>query len=204
VGSENAAEVIAMAVLPILTVEDPRLRQKAKRVGRVDASLNRLIDDMVETMHHAQGVGLAATQVGVPLRLAVIQLPPEEGEDGSRGEHELIVLVNPEMVKREGEREVTEGCLSLPGYKGTLKRAERVTVKAKDRHGKAFRLKAEGLLAQALEHEIDHLNGILYIDRMESLDQLVKVEPEGEEGGQESTSEAEPEPVPVENQPKPG
>jgi peptide deformylase len=188
-----------VAVLPILTIEDPRLRQKAKKVRRVDASIERLIDDMVETMHHANGVGLAAVQVGVPLRVAVIQLPPEEQEDGSTIEHDLIVLINPEFVKQEGEREVEEGCLSLPGYRGSLTRFERVTVKAKDRQGKSFRVKAEGLLAQALEHELDHLNGVIYIDRMDDLDKLVKVEPKDDEETGKESEEAELVPVEVDS-----
>lgn len=155
-----------MAVLPIIVHPDPVLRRKAKRVSHVDEPLNRLIDDMIETMYDASGVGLAAPQVGISLRIAVIGMPEEE----------VIVLVNPEMVKKSGERTVTEGCLSIPGYIGEIKRAQKVTVKALDRNGKAFRIKADELLAEALEHEIDHLNGVLYIDHLESPDKLEKVE----------------------------
>jgi peptide deformylase len=155
-----------MAVLPILKHPDPMLRRKAKRVSHVDESLNRLIDDMIETMYQASGAGLAAPQVGVSLKIAVIGMPEEE----------VIVLVNPEVVKKTGERVVVEGCLSVPGYRGEIKRAEKVTVKALDRNGKAFRIKADDLLAEVLEHEIDHLNGILYIDLLESTDQLEKIE----------------------------
>jgi len=154
-----------MAVLPIVTHPDPVLRRKAKRVNRVDESLNRLIDDMIETMHHASGAGLAAPQVGVSLKIAVIGMPDED----------IIVLVNPEVVKKSGERTVIEGCLSIPGYRGEIKRAEQVTVKAFDRKGKSFRIKADELLAEALEHEIDHLNGVLYIDLLESPDKLEKI-----------------------------
>jgi peptide deformylase len=154
-----------MAVLPVVTNPDPVLRRKAKRVNHVDDSLNRLIDDMVETMYDASGCGLAAPQVGVSLKIAVIGMPDEEP----------IVLVNPEVVKKSGERIVIEGCLSVPGYRGEIKRAEQVTVKAFDRKGKAFRIKADELLAEALEHEIDHLNGILYIDHLESPDKLEKI-----------------------------
>ena len=154
-----------MAVLPIVTYPDPVLRRKAKRVSRVDESLNRLIDDMVETMYHINGVGLAAPQVGVSLKIAVIGLPDEEP----------IILVNPEIVKRAAEYEVIEGCLSVPGYRGKIKRSGKVTAKALDRNGKQFRIKGEGLLAEALEHEIDHLNGILYIDHIESTDDLEKL-----------------------------
>jgi peptide deformylase len=155
-----------MAVRPILVVGNPVLRQKAKRVSRVDQSIQKLIDDMIETMRAAPGVGLAAPQVGVPLRVAVIEV-----------DEKVTVIVNPEIVKLSGEYELDEGCLSVPGYWGRLRRAEKVTVKAKDRNGKDFRITAEGLLAQALQHEIDHLDGLLYIDRMESLDELKRSEP---------------------------
>jgi peptide deformylase len=155
-----------MAVLPILKYPDPVLRRKAKRVSHVDESLNRLIDNMIETMYQASGAGLAAPQVGVSLKIAVIGIPDED----------VIVLVNPELVKKSGERVVIEGCLSVPGYRGEIKRAEKVTVKALDRNGKAFRIKAADLLAEVLEHEIDHLNGILYIDHLESTEKLEKIE----------------------------
>jgi len=155
-----------MVVLPILKYPDPVLRRKAKRVSHVDKSLNRLIDDMIETMYQASGAGLAAPQVGVSLKIAVIGIPEEE----------VIVLVNPELVKKSGERVVIEGCLSVPGYRGEIKRSEKVTVKALNRNGKAFRIKADDLLAEVLEHEIDHLNGVLYIDHLESTEKLEKIE----------------------------
>ncbi len=113
-------------------------------------------------------VGLAAPQVGVPLRVIVIGIPEEKD----------IVLINPEIVRRKGERMVTEGCLSIPGYFGVVKRAESVRVKARDVRGRETKINADELLAQVLEHEIDHLNGVLYIDHLESPDQLYKVEPE--------------------------
>lgn len=156
-----------MAVLPIRIAPDPVLRQKSKRVKAIDGSIKKLISDMIETMHSASGAGLAAPQVGVPLRVIVIGLPEEED----------IVLINPEIVRRKGERSVTEGCLSVPGYFGEIKRAESVTVKGRDPEGKEIRIKASDLLAQALEHEIDHINGVLYIDHLESADKLQKVEP---------------------------
>ncbi|HEX77895.1 MAG TPA: peptide deformylase [Dehalococcoidia bacterium] len=159
-----------MAVLPIRQVPDPVLRQRAKRITSFDGSVQRLIDNMIDTLHSAGGVGLAANQVGVPLRLVVIHLP----------ETEVVCLVNPEIVKRSGEREVVEGCLSIPGYQGELKRSERVVVKGHDRWGREVRLRAEELMAQALEHEIDHLNGILYIDRVEGPDKLTRIKPEAE------------------------
>jgi peptide deformylase len=156
-----------MAIIPIRIAPDRILRQKAKRVRNIDGSANKLIGDMIETMHAASGVGLAAPQVGVSLRVIVIGIPEQED----------ITLINPEVVRRKGERVVNEGCLSIPGYMGKLKRSESVTVKGRDRSGKEIRIKAEELLAQALEHEIDHLNGVLYIDRLESQDDLHKIEP---------------------------
>ncbi|MCJ7669269.1 MAG: peptide deformylase [Dehalococcoidia bacterium] len=161
-----------MAILQIRTLPDPVLRQKAKRVTRIDTSIRKLIDDMIDTLRaDPNRAGLAAPQVGVLLRVAVIELP----------EQELITLVNPEIVKKEGERIVQEGCLSIPGYFGEIKRAVTVKVKAKNRDGKEFRLKAEGLLAQALEQELEHLDGILYIDHLESSEQLFEAVKEEED-----------------------
>ena len=161
-----------MAVLQIRTLPDPVLRQKAKKVTKIDKSVQKLIDDMIDTLHaDPNRAGLAAPQVGVLLRIAVIELP----------EQELITLINPEIVKREGERIVQEGCLSIPGYFGEIKRAVTVKVKAQDRYGKQFRLKAEEFMAQALEQEIEHLDGILYIDHLESREKLFEVVQEGEE-----------------------
>ena len=156
-----------MAVLQIRTLPDPVLRQKAKRVTKIDNSIQKLIDDMIDTLRaEPNRAGLAAPQVGVLLRVVVIELP----------EQELITMINPEIIKKEGERIVQEGCLSIPGYFGEIKRAVTVKVKAKDRYGKQFRLKAQGLLAQALEQEIEHLDGILYIDNLESPDKLFETE----------------------------
>jgi peptide deformylase len=154
-----------MAVLQLRFHPDPVLRHKAKRVTKIDGKITQLIDDMIDTMHAAGGVGLAAPQVGVSLRVVVIEMPGEE----------TLVLVNPEIVKRTGEIEVTEGCLSVPGYRGEIKRAAKVTVKGLDRQGKQIRIKGEGLLAEALEHELDHINGVLYIDHLASVDDLEKV-----------------------------
>jgi len=158
-----------MAVLSVHVFPDPILKQKSKRVRIIDGSIQKLISDMIETMHSVPGrVGLAAAQVGIPLRVIVIGLPEEED----------IALINPEIVRRTGERLIDEGCLSLPGYVGQIKRAESVTVKGRNQNGKEIRIKADGLLAQALEHEIDHINGKLYIDHLESMDKLHKIEPE--------------------------
>lgn len=156
-----------MAIRPILSHPNPLLRQTSKRVRSIDKAIQHLIDDMIDTMHAAQGVGLAAPQIGVLLRVIVIHLPDEE---------EVLALVNPEIVRRSGERVVEEGCLCVPGYRGEIKRSEKVTAKGLDRWGREVRLKGEGLLAQALEHETDHLKGILYIDHLESPDKLYKLE----------------------------
>ena len=159
-----------MAVLRIRTNPDPVLRKKAKRVTDID-SVQLLIDNMVETLTAAPGVGLAANQVGIPLRIIVIKVPEEE---------DVIELINPEIVEKKGERCVMEGCLSIPGYQAEITRSESVKVRARDRHGKLVRKKATELLAQALEHEIDHLNGILYIDYLQNKDQLLKTDEETE------------------------
>jgi peptide deformylase len=161
-----------MAVIPIRTLPDPVLRQKAKKISGLDPSILKLIANMKETMHEANGVGLAAPQIGVSLKLVVICLPEEDAAAA-----EDIVLINPEVIKRSGEREIDERCLSIPGYSGKVKRAVSVTVKAKDEKWKEIRIKGDELLAQALEHEIDHLSGVLYVDRLESPEKLTKIEP---------------------------
>ena len=162
-----------MAILPIKYIPDPILRRKTRSVKEIDSAVLRLIDDMIETMYAAGGVGLAANQVGVPLRLAVIQQPEDE---------EATVLINPKMVRREGERELLEGCLSIPGYHGMVRRSLKVRVRALDRDGKPVRIRAQdNLLAQALEHELGHLNGGLYVDNLVSEDQFWTVPPATEE-----------------------
>ncbi|MBM2812965.1 MAG: def [Chloroflexi bacterium] len=160
-----------MAVRPILTLEDPRLRKKSIRVKRVDASIQGLIEDMLETMREGDGQGLAAPQIGVLLRVIVAEYVDEDTEDL----HQMI-LVNPEITTREGSWMADEGCLSVPGYWGTVPRAERIAVRAKDRHGKELRFKSDGRMAHILQHEIDHLDGVLYVDYLKSLDDLQKVE----------------------------
>jgi len=161
-----------MAKREIKLIGDEILRKEARKVKKFDKTLHKLIDDMVETMRDANGVGLAAPQVGVSLRLIVIGLPGEEP----------IVLINPEVVKKSGERDVDEGCLSVPGYRGKVKRSEAVTVKARDREWKVCRVKGTELLGQVLEHEIDHLNGVLYIDNIESEEDLYSIEPQEDQG----------------------
>jgi len=156
-----------VALRQIRTHPDPVLREPAKKVPLIDSSVLRLIDDLIETMRAANGVGLAAPQVGVSLRVAVIELP---GED-------VITLINPQIVKKKGERIIEEGCLSIPGYQGEVKRAVTVKVKARNRDGREIRITAtDDTLAQALEHELDHLEGRLYTDLTESPDSLWRTE----------------------------
>ncbi|HLG50582.1 MAG: peptide deformylase [Chloroflexi bacterium] len=164
-----------MALREILTVEHPMLRRKCSRIHRLDASLQRLIDDMIETMHHANGVGLAAPQVGVPVRLFVVQTP-EDCDEPHAGE--LFVLYNPEIIKKANLYYPEEGCLSMPGWVANVPRYRDVVIKGRDRQGREVRIKAEGLLAQAFQHETDHLDGILFFDHLESMDQLRRVEKE--------------------------
>jgi peptide deformylase len=151
-----------MALLTILHHPDPRLREKAKPVARFDAALQRLIDDMFETMYAAPGVGLAATQVGIAQRIAVMDCARDENR-------EPLVFINPVILEQELPEEVEEGCLSVPGVADKLKRFGRVKARALDRNGQAFEIEAEGLLAQCIQHEVDHLDGKLYIDRLSSL-----------------------------------
>ena len=173
-----------MAVLPILMLPHPTLRKRARKVRRVDASVLRLAHNMIDTLIDADGVGLAANQVGDLQRIIVIRLPEEEPR----------IYINPEIIRRGGEREVEEGCLSIPGYRGTITRSLWVNFGALDHTSKTVKLKAEGLLGQALEHEVDHLNGILYLDHLKSHDDLVKLESCDGEGDGVGESEAVPDP----------
>ena len=167
----------AMAIRPILTADAPILRERTKRVSTFDASLHRLLDDMLETMRDAPGVGLAANQIGVPLQVAVIEV-----------DDRITELVNPQVVRTGGEQLDWEGCLSIPGYVAETGRHARVTVKARDRHGREFRVKGDDLFARALQHEIDHLNGVLYIDHLDSLEELVHVSEHHEEVTEETAA----------------
>ena len=152
-----------MALLTILQHPDPRLRQKVPPVTQFDAQLSRLIEDMFETMYDAPGVGLAANQVGVMLRLAVMDCAPKDGPP------EPMVLINPEVIVASDKQDMDEGCLSVPDTSEKVPRFNRLTLRALDRNGKPFEVQAEGLMAQAIQHEIDHLDGKLYIDYLSSL-----------------------------------
>ncbi|MFP5213247.1 MAG: peptide deformylase [Acidobacteriota bacterium] len=149
-----------MAILDIRTYPDPVLREKAAPVEKVDEQLRRLIADMVETMYEAPGVGLAANQVGIPIQLLVIDIQKPDDEHG------LIVLINPEIVSASGQITFEEGCLSIPGYFTDIKRFSEVTVRGLDQNEEPVEINASGFLAVALQHEIDHLEGKLFIDRM--------------------------------------
>jgi peptide deformylase len=152
-----------MAILPIRIYPDPILRAKTRRIEVFDATLRKLAADMVETMHVAPGVGLAAPQVGSDLRLAVVD--PSVGEDPSQ----VRVLVNPEITRREGQETDLEGCLSLPGINDKVDRPLAILVKAQDLEGKPFEIEAEDYLARIICHEVDHLDGILFTDHLRGL-----------------------------------
>lgn len=174
-----------MAVKPIVTMEDPLLRQKSKKVTRFGDGLANLVDDMFDSLHAARGLGLAAPQIGVLQRVFIVDMPADYDEDGNEIEpSKAYVLVNPEIVKARGEEEMEEGCLSVPGYRGLVKRATSVTIKGQDVKGREVRYRAEDLLAQAFQHELDHLDGVLYIDHLEGPDKLWAI-PIGEEEDEE-------------------
>ena len=155
-----------MAVRPILSFDQPVLREKAKKVARVDTSIQKLLDDLAETMLDAPGAGLAANQIGVALRVCVVK-----GD-----ENQIWGLVNPVIVKSAGSQVGYEGCLSKPGWVGEVERYEAVVVKGLNRHGKQVRIKSTGFTARAFQHELDHLDGVLFTDRLTRLDTLQRVE----------------------------
>jgi peptide deformylase len=195
-----------MPIRPIVFSDDPLLRKKSRRVQRVSPDTQQLIDDMVETMHAASGIGLAAVQVGVPERVIVVQLPlvkdPEQDPDDEAppGRDELHVVINPQLARRSREVEDgIEGCLSIPGWVGEVSRHSDVTVKGLDHHGRRVRIKAHGLLARVFQHEIDHCDGTLFTDRIEDPDKIWPVE-EGQEEAAEAAQEV-PDGIPVPGSP---
>ncbi|MBT8130360.1 MAG: peptide deformylase [Gammaproteobacteria bacterium] len=153
-----------MALLEILHYPDKRLRTVAEPVDKVDDAIRKLVDDMLETMYAAPGIGLAATQVDVHKRILVMDL--------SEGRNEPLCLINPEILSSEGVEQTEEGCLSVPDIFETVERAERITVRALDRDGKEFTLDADGLLAVCIQHEMDHLQGNLFVDYLSPLKQM--------------------------------
>jgi peptide deformylase len=175
-----------MPVREIVVHDDPVLRKKSRRVRRVTPTVQELIADMVETMETANGIGLAAIQVGVPERIIVVRLPENE-EDPESGK--LYVIINPKLARKTREVEDgVEGCLSVPGWVGEVSRHHGVTVKGLDTKGRRLRVKAEGLLARVFQHEIDHCNGILFIDHIDDPEKIWPVE-EGEEEAAEAAQE---------------
>lgn len=157
-----------MSLLEILKYPDPFLSKRAEPVEEVTEEIQRLIDDMTDTMYHARGIGLAAVQVGVGKRVIVIDIPSGDDEERVKGKN-LLALINPEIRSSEGSTKFEEGCLSVPGVTADVIRADKVTVTALDRKGDPVKIDAEGLLAIALQHEIDHLDGTLFIDRLSRL-----------------------------------
>jgi len=156
----NYMLIFYMAMLEIKKYPDPVLRKKAAPIKDINGKLQNLIEDMVETMYKAYGIGLAAPQIGKSLRLIVIDISKREEK------YPLIILLNPEIYFAEGKISSEEGCLSIPGYVSTIRRAEKVLVKGIDREGKTVEFEATGLLSRVFQHEIDHLDGILFIDRL--------------------------------------
>src|SRR5687768_12135537 len=152
-----------MTIREILEYPDPRLREVGEPVAAVTPEIQELVDDMAETMYAAPGCGLAATQIGVKLRIFVVDCAEEEEPS------DLRVFINPEIIEKDGQVVWAEGCLSFPGAREDIKRAERVKVRALDRSGQSFELEADGLLAVAIQHETDHLNGVLMVDKLNAL-----------------------------------
>jgi peptide deformylase len=168
-------------IYPIVKYGDPVLETKAETITEFDTpELHKLIDDMFETMYAARGVGLAAPQIGVPRRIAVIDIT------GGEGTPEKLVLINPEITRNQGKQVTEEGCLSVPGFREPVKRAARVAVRAQNIKGEAFEVTGDELLARAFQHEIDHLNGRLYLSHLSALKRdlirrkIRKLEKEGE------------------------
>ncbi|MCI0397374.1 MAG: peptide deformylase [Chloroflexi bacterium] len=177
-----------MAVLKIETLNNEILRKKARPVTKFDADLQKLIDDMVETMRSASGVGLAGPQVNQQLRLAVVESLPEQDEEGQEieGSRQLFVLINPEIIwKSRDVVEGIEGCLSIPGWVGEVSRHQSIRVRAQDRHGKKLRLRFSDWTARIVQHEIDHLDGILYIDKLTAPEKIWREEEFYEQQGDE-------------------
>jgi peptide deformylase len=187
-----------MGLRQIRLLGDPVLRKKARKVTRFNDNLRTLVEEMAETMRDARGVGLAAPQVGILERIIVVETPEEEDEPGSG---RFYAVVNPE-IKRASEEQVDgiEGCLSIPGYVGEVTRHETITLKGQDLRGRRIRIKAEGFLARVFQHEMDHLEGVLFIDQLTAPDRIWSVE-EGEEEQAElngSTAELMPTEPPLE------
>jgi peptide deformylase len=177
-----------MTVREILQIGNPVLKRRSSKITRFDGALANLVDDMLETMHAASGVGLAAPQIGVSKRLIIVEMPEDEEYEAAG---QRYVMCNPDIVKASRETEIgQEGCLSVAGYVGWVERAEQVIVRGQDLRGKKVQVKAKGYLARAFQHEIDHLNGVLYVDlaeegsvmTLEEFEQMTKEQEADEEG----------------------
>ena len=185
-----------MTILQIETLNNPILRKKARKVTKFDEGLQRLIDDMIETMRSANGVGLAGPQVNQPLQVTVIETLPDRDDDGNEieGSRELIVLVNPKIVAESRKKvEGIEGCLSIPGWVGEVERHQSIRVRAQDRQGRKIRMRLKDWTARIVQHEIDHLDGTLYIDRLTAPENLWREE----EFFKEQEEEQEPDEIAV-------
>ncbi len=170
-----------MVVRKVITVGDPRLRRRSKKVEKITPQLQQLIDDMIETMHAENGVGLAAVQVGELLNIILVE---DVEQSDAEGRPRLYVVINAEILRHSVETEAgIEGCLSVPGYVGEVERYTQVLVRGLDRRGKRLRIEAKGFLARVFQHEIDHTKGVLYIDRLTAPDRIWPVE----EGTEEET-----------------
>jgi len=183
-----------MATRQIIYASDPLLREKAKRIKHFGPALKELADNMLTTMHEAHGIGLAAPQIGLLQRMFVAELPEDENEPQSG---KPFVLINPELIKTSRkEAEGEEGCLSIPTWYGMVWRPEWIVVKAQDVNGKPIRIRAQGMLARVFLHEMDHLDGVLFVDRVESPDKLWQTKPEDlhseAEGQDQQATEGEP------------
>ena len=174
-----------MSLLTVLEFPDPRLRNKAKPVVQIDESIRQLVDDMFETMYAAPGIGLAATQVNVAKRVLVVDISEDKDQP--------MCFINPDIVEQRGEEEMEEGCLSVPGVYELVSRAEYIKVRALDRNGKPFELETNGLLAVCIQHEIDHLNGKLFVDYLSGIKRQ-RIRKRLEKQHRLDASEKEPEP----------
>lgn len=191
-----------MPVRPIVCSDNPLLRQKSRWVQRVTPALKELVQDMIDTMHAANGIGLAAIQIGVPERVVVVEVPEESPEGEERAENgaesrprRLYVVIDPEIKRASREMEEgVEGCLSVPGWVGEVPRHVAVTVKGLDLQGKPVRIRAEGLLARVFQHEIDHCDGILFLDRITDPKNIWPVKEGEEESAEERSSQKAPRP----------
>lgn len=173
-----------MAVLEVIKDDHPVLRQKAHKIKQFDAGLKRLAQDMFETMRANVGVGLAANQINQLIRIIVVELTPDPEDDAPGSKAVRLALCNPELVEGKGRVLAHEACLSLPGWTGEVPRYANVVVKGQTLDGKPTRVKADGWFARVLQHEIDHLNGVLFTDRVEDLSTLRKLDPREAEGGE--------------------